>query len=209
MLNAKTVSSGGFAAEVSSANLVKSDTNSAYDLIKYTTVDPHNFFVGSQVTIVGVAGSFSKTILSVAHGKRTVDGSSTIENGYARFRLDKSFASFFKVGDTVQISGVVGYNGFYIIQYVGSNDANFYFSVLSAGTTDVTPASGTAAVSTLYSPAYNKTVYSISSPTSFLVKLDREVDDSSNITFTSTSGTAYAINGALSSVDVLYAQPDL
>ena len=214
MLNAKTITAGGFAAEVSSATLTKSDSNSKYDLVTYTTVDPHNFFVGSQISIVNVDGAyaFTKAIDAVVPGARTVAGNSYLETGYVRYRVDLSAAQFFKVGDVVYIAGLVptGYNGYYYIQNLETTASYCYISVINSTITTVTDAVGTVTILSGYlNPLVNANVYRVEGPKSFSVKLDRYFNSDANVTFTSTSGTAYATNGALSSVDILYAQPDL
>ena len=213
MLNAKTITAGGFAAEVSSAALTKSGSNSKYDLVTYTTVDPHNFFVGSQVSIVNVDGAyaFTKAIDAVVPSARTVAGNSDIEVGYVRYRVDLSAAQFFKIGDVVTFAGfTTGYNGLFYIQYTETTSNYFYISVLNSTTTAVADPVGTVTIVSGYlSPVVNANVYRIEGPKSFSVKLDRYFNSATNVTFTSTSGTAYATNGALSSVDILYAQPDL
>ena len=102
------------------------------------------------------------------------------------------------------------YNGIYYIQYTETNSNYFYISTLNSTTTTVTDAVGTVTIASGYaSPVVNANVYRVEGPNSFSVKLDRYFNTDTNVTFTSTSGTAYATNGALSSVDVLYAQPDL
>ena len=56
MLN-KALTSGNAAAKITAATLARSDSNSKYDLITYTTQDPHNYFVGSMVTVVDSPGT--------------------------------------------------------------------------------------------------------------------------------------------------------
>jgi len=227
MLSSKKVSLSQASAAISAAALTTSDSNSNYNLLKITTTDEHNFFAGAQVNINGVTAIYSTAIQAIQPGYRTTSSSSAA-TGYVRFRVSGSRANQFKTGDFVSTTNnTAGYNFTnYPIVWSGASQGYWYFTVLlgttttpaaygtvasSLGSFKATFTAGNAVVSSDPLGSFNNaTVYQVLGPKTFTVKLDRTFSSDSQATVSvATGSTANLMNGALSSIELRYAQPTL
>jgi len=192
----KKVSLNNVAAKVIATYLDRVDDNSIRSMFTHVTEQPHNFFAGSQVTISGMSTSASAvttaTITAVAFSNPVLN------------QVTYTATNSFYEGQRVNITDLlpVEYTGnFTVVARTVST-----FTIYNTNTTTVTDSSGTA-TAIIQPNIVNGIVHKVSSPTEFSVMpLGTTVYEANKVL--TGPGTAQLINGHLSSLDILYAQPD-
>jgi hypothetical protein len=194
----KTVMAANIAAKVIAGYLEKVDSNSEYAMYTYVTEKPHNFYVGSQITITGLATSASGVTSASITG-----ATDPVALPYLNGKITYTSTHFFPVGQRVTITGLApaGFIGdFTIIEKTATS-----FTVYNTVATSPSDVTGTA-TAIVDLNVVNANICKIDSPTTFSVIAPYTVVYEAGKTVAGPA-TAQLINGPLATVKVQYAQP--